>query len=77
MICLICKNGQTHNGHKTVTLEKNNAILVIRKAPAQICKNCGEAYVRSEVTRSLLELARDALRAGVEVHVCEFAANSV
>jgi len=72
MICCICKNGQTHDGQKTVTLEIHNAVLVIRKVPAQICKNCGEAYVGSEVTRSLLELARNALHAGIELQIREF-----
>jgi hypothetical protein len=53
------------------------AALVVRKVPAQICDNCGEAYVSAEVTRTLLQSAREALRAGVEVDIREFVANPV
>lgn len=76
MMCVVCKNGQTRPGHTTVTLEKNGGALVIRKVPAEICANCGEAYVSAEVTRSLLESARTTLRAGVDLDVREFAASS-
>ena len=74
MTCIVCKNGQTHSGRTTVTLEKDGAALVIRKVPAQICENCGEAYVSAEVTRSLLVSARNILRAGVDVDIREFVA---
>jgi len=74
MTCVVCKNGQTHLGRTTVTLEKDGAALVIRKVPAQVCENCGEAYVAADVTRNLLGSAREALRAGVEVDIREFVA---
>jgi hypothetical protein len=60
-----------------VTLEREGAALVVRKVPAQICENCGEAYVAADVTRRLLAAAREALRAGVEVDIREFAATPV
>ena len=77
MTCVVCKHGQTREGHTTVTLERDGAALVIRKVPAQVCENCGEAYVSAQVTRSLLASARETLRAGVEVDIREFAATSV
>ena len=77
MTCVVCKNGETRPGRTTVTLEKDGAALVIRKVPAQICANCGEAYVSAEVTRSLLASARDTLRAGVAVDIREFVPTSV
>lgn len=73
MNCVVCKRGETQPGTTTVTLEREGAALVVRKVPAQICGNCGEAYVEAEVTRKLLQSAREALRAGVEVEVREFA----
>lgn len=76
MICVVCKHGQTRKGFTTVTLERGGAALVIRKVPADICDNCGEAYVSAEVTRSLLASARETLRSGVEVDIREFAATS-
>lgn len=72
MKCVVCKVGETRDGHTTVTLERDNATLVIRKVPAQVCDNCGEAYVSAEVTRQLTQSAKEALRPGVEVDVREF-----
>jgi hypothetical protein len=57
-----------------VTLERAGATLVIKSVPAQICDNCGEAYVDEEITRQLLGIAEEALRTGVQVDVREFAA---
>ena len=72
MKCVVCKLGQTREGHTTVTLERDGAALVVRKVPAQVCDNCGEAYVTAEVTKKLLQSAREALRDGVEVDIREF-----
>ena len=77
MKCVVCKTGETLPGFTTVTLEREGAALVVRKVPAQVCDNCGEAYVSAEVTRSLLQSAREALRAGVEVDIREFVATPV
>jgi len=70
--CVVCKVGETHDGFTTVTLERDGATLVVRKVPAQVCENCGEAYVSAEVTRQLTQSAKEALRPGVEVDVREF-----
>jgi YgiT-type zinc finger domain-containing protein len=66
MKCVVCKLGESREGLTTVTRERDGAALVVRKVPAQVCHNCGEAYVTAEVTRRLLQSAREALRAGVE-----------
>lgn len=76
MQCILCKHGETRPGYTTVTLERGGAALVIRKVPAEVCENCGEAYVSAEVTRSLLASASETLRAGVEIDIREFAATS-
>jgi len=66
MKCVVCTLGESREGHTTVTVGRDGAALVVRKVPAQVCDNCGEAYVTAEVTRRLLQSAREALRAGVE-----------
>jgi YgiT-type zinc finger domain-containing protein len=76
MKCVVCRHGETHPGRTTVTLEKNGGALVVRHVPAEVCENCGEAYVSAEVTRSLLASATETLRAGVEVDIREFAPTS-
>ena len=73
MKCVICKQGETRPGHTTVTLERGQAVLVFRNVPAQVCTNCGEAYVAEEVTAQLLEEAEEAVQARVQVDVRELA----
>jgi len=69
--CVICKQGETEPGHTTVTLERDQAVLVFRKVPAEVCANCGEAYVSEEITARLLEEAEEAVQARVQVDVRE------
>ncbi len=76
MTCVVCKKGATHPGHTTVTLEKNGGALVVRHVPAEVCENCGEAYVSAEVTRDLIASASQTLRDGVEVDIREFVPTS-
>ncbi len=71
MKCVICKQGETRPGQTTVTLERGHTVLVFRKVPAQVCANCGEAYVSEEVTAQLLEAAEEAMEARVQVDVRE------
>jgi YgiT-type zinc finger domain-containing protein len=74
MKCVICKNGQTTAGVTTITLERGAATLVFKNVPAQICENCGEAYVDEAATRSVLAKAAQAADSGVEVEVLSYAA---
>jgi YgiT-type zinc finger domain-containing protein len=74
MKCVICRQGETREGLTTVTLERGPTVVVIRGVPAQVCDNCGEAYVDEDITARLLTEAEDAASAGNEVEVCNFAA---
>lgn len=71
MKCVICKRGETKPDHTTVTLERDRAVLVFRKVPAEVCANCGETYVSEEITARVLEEAEEAMQAGVQVDVRE------
>jgi len=73
MKCAICKHGETRPGKTTVTLQRNGMTLVIRNVPAEVCENCGEAYVDEATTRELLHGAEAAARAGVMVDIREYA----
>jgi YgiT-type zinc finger domain-containing protein len=74
MKCVICRQGETTSGQVTVTLERGNTTLVFKRVPAQVCTNCGEAYVDETVTAQLIEAAEAALQAGVQVEIRSFAA---
>jgi YgiT-type zinc finger domain-containing protein len=72
MKCVICKGGETRPGRTAITLERDTATLVFKAVPAEVCANCGEAYVAEEVSRQLLAAAELAARSGVQVDVREF-----
>ncbi len=76
MKCMVCKHGETQPGKTTVTLERGGVTSVVKSVPAQVCDNCGEAYVDQHLTGQLLGTVDEALRAGIQVDVREFAATN-
>lgn len=76
MKCVICKNGETHGGTATVTLERGEATVVIKDVPADVCENCGEYYLSEEMTEEVMALAEDAVRHGAEIEVLRYGAAS-
>ena len=69
MKCVICKNGETHQGFSTVTIERNESIIVFKKVPSQICDNCGEYYLDEKITASIMKQANEAIKNGIEFEV--------
>lgn len=74
MKCVMCKHGETELGITTVTLERGALTLVVKGVPAQVCLDCGEAYVDEETTRKLLDMAEAEARAGAQVEIREYKA---
>ena len=76
MKCVVCKQGETRQGTTTLTLERQGATIIVKSVPAQVCENCDEAYIDDEVSRRVLETARNAAEAGVEVDIREYVVSS-
>ena len=74
MKCAICRNGITESGYSTVLLEKDNTTLVFKNVPAQICNNCGEEYISSEINCAILSHARKEANKGITLEMLRFAA---
>ena len=74
MKCVICKHGETKPGLVTVTLERDECIVVLKKVPAEICDNCGEYYLSDAVTEQVLDKAELAITKGVELEIIRYAA---
>jgi YgiT-type zinc finger domain-containing protein len=74
MKCVVCQHGETTGGTATVTLTRDATTLVIKKAPVQICRNCGEEYVDDLTTAGLLRTTEEAEGAGVRFGVREYIA---
>ncbi|CCI00434.1 type II toxin-antitoxin system MqsA family antitoxin [Microcystis aeruginosa] len=74
MECVICKNGTTRSSFVTVTLERDNCIVILKQVPADICQNCGEYYLSESVTAEVLQKAEDAVNKGAEVEIIRYVA---
>ena len=74
MKCAICKNGETKDSYTVATMNRENTTVVFHNVPAQVCQNCGEAFLSEETTSRLLKLADSAAHSGVQVEVREYLA---
>ena len=74
MMCPICRQGETHPGTTTVTLERGELTFVAKNVPAMVCANCGEEYLDSSTTEQVLRMAEEAAASGVQVDIRAFRA---
>ena len=74
MKCVICKTGHTHPGTATVTLQRDNSVVVIRDVPAEICEDCGEYYLSEPVAKRVYADADTTVQRHVEVKILHYAA---
>lgn len=65
----MCKNGTTKHGLVTLTLERDNVIIVFKNVPAIVSENCGNFYLTAETTKLLLDKAAKTLEKGVEFEI--------
>jgi len=69
MECVICKHGTVKQGLVTVTLERENVIIVFKNVSALVCENCGDYFLSEETTNLLFERASKTLENGVEFEI--------
>ena len=74
MKCVICRHGETKKGKTTVTVQRGETTVIIKGVPADICENCGEAYLTERITERVSAVVKEAVRQGTEVQIVRFAA---
>ena len=74
MTCVICKHGETKPGTTRIAVERGPTVLVVRGVPAQVCDNCGEAYLGADAVERLQEMLTEAAQDGVQVEIREYVA---
>ncbi|MFQ5985431.1 MAG: type II toxin-antitoxin system MqsA family antitoxin [Alphaproteobacteria bacterium] len=74
MKCILCKHGETHPGDVTVTLQRDETVVVLKEVPAEVCENCGEYYLSAAITEQVMERAEEAVKSGAEVEIRRFVA---
>ena len=72
MKCVVCHHGETRPGSTTVTFHRAGQTVVVNEVPAEVCENCGEAYVAEDVTEQVLQIAAEARKAQAQVLVRDF-----
>lgn len=72
--CPICKNGEVESGTVTVTLERDGAIILLKKVPARVCNNCASYFLDSATTRLVLQKAEASFKNGAELAVLQLQA---
>ena len=74
MTCVICKHGETRPGTTRIAVERGPTVLVVRGVPAQVCDNCGEAYLNADAVDQLQHMLAVAAEDGVQVEVRDYIA---
>ena len=74
MKCVICKKASTKPGTATVTFELSCLTMVVKCVPAQVCPNCGEAFMNEEIASALLKDAEKKAIARDQVEIREYVA---
>jgi YgiT-type zinc finger domain-containing protein len=72
MMCVVCHHGETKLSSTAMTFHREGRTVVVTDVPAEVCENCGEAYVAEDVTERLLEIAAEASKAHAAVMVRDF-----
>lgn len=74
MKCAMCFEGRTEPGRTKLLIERGATTVVIKDIPAEVCTNCGQAYIGADTMRRLERIVEDAVSRGVEMDVLRFAA---
>jgi YgiT-type zinc finger domain-containing protein len=67
-VCAVC-GGQLAAGYATIPFVRGDRVVTIREVPAEVCGDCGEAYMTGTVVDHIQKLvtAFEALDAEVSV----------
>lgn len=70
----MCRSDGRVLGTTTVTLSRGPSTIVFRAVPADVCEDCGEAFLRGTIFKELEQLAEAAIAAGVRHEVRDYQA---
>lgn len=69
--CPLC-GGDKKKGLTTYTVELGFSLLVVRDVPADICSQCGEEWISSDVAKKLEEITNDVKEKKPELEIVSF-----
>lgn len=74
MKCVICRHGETQASKATVTLHRDDTVVVIKEVPADVCGQCGEYFLDDVISARVLVMAQEAASHHSEVEILRYAA---
>ena len=70
-ICPLC-GGSTRQGYATLPFVLDERVFTIREVPAEICGDCGEAYMAGEAVDGVQKLIEELSALKTEVSVARY-----
>lgn len=67
-LCALC-GGQRRAGRVTHSVDLGSTLVVVRNVEAQVCDQCGEAWLEDATVAQLERIVHEARARGVEVEV--------
>ena len=72
MNCIICRQAELIDGFTSIPFERDEFRLLMRNVPAQVCPNCGEAFVDEDVAAEVLKKTEDIFEQGLQDEVRDY-----
>ncbi|MCI0453992.1 MAG: type II toxin-antitoxin system MqsA family antitoxin [Candidatus Dadabacteria bacterium] len=69
--CPLC-GGNKEKGFTVFTVELGGGLLIVKGVPANICSQCGEKWITSDVAEKLEKIADDARKKKPELEIVSF-----
>jgi YgiT-type zinc finger domain-containing protein len=69
--CAIC-HGDMTPGFSTQTYDLNDSLLVIRRIPALVCNQCGDAIFTTDTVKILERITNDFKKSYKSIKITEF-----
>lgn len=69
--CPLC-GGNKEKGLTTFTVDLGFGLLIVRGVPANICSQCGEKWIPSDVAERLEKIAEDVRKKKPELEIVSF-----
>ena len=70
-LCYFC-GGKLEAGLATIPFVMNKSIVIVKQVPAEVCTQCGEPIMNSDVAAVVDRLLKQAQRSGFEVSIVTY-----
>ena len=74
MKCVMCKGGKLAPGETTLTVQRGETLVIIKDVPADVCQDCGEAYLDGNVALKIEKQVEEAVARHTEIEILRYAA---